>query len=252
MSFDESRASRSSVNLKEEACFEQLADKPHSPVDVSGGATSPDNDLKDGKILLAHTFNLCQPCGSEGAPRRSTEVSPSPRATRKRAKTRQGVAGESGARTLKAERTNSSPSDSRPIKSLHSSQRHGADDWHAGQEVKVPAMQPQPLAAKEEAQQGGTCAERNCMKVLVRLQEEKDVHKDRCKRLAQRITMEETELGRLLVEAERYKMAAEQRAATIREDRLAARQEQRLLEEKSTELVALHRSLRDRDGGQRS
>lgn len=74
---------------------------------------------------------------------------------------------------------------------------------------------------------------------LVKLQQELDTHQHNCERLAQRITLDETDHGMLLVEAERYQNAAKERARRIKDDKLAETRERKLLEEKQEELAKL-------------
>ena len=69
------------------------------------------------------------------------------------------------------------------------------------------------------------------------LQEEEKIYKERCERLAQRIASYEREHGKLLIEAERYRMAAERSATAIQNDRSAEEQERKLLKQTTAELA---------------
>ena len=94
-------------------------------------------------------------------------------------------------------------------------------------------------AAHTKPSQDGSPTEMDRLRRLVALQQDTNAHQERCKRLEERIAMDERQHGMLLMELDRLRQAAEARAAMIKSDKLAYQRERELLVQKKKELTKL-------------
>jgi hypothetical protein len=85
----------------------------------------------------------------------------------------------------------------------------------------------------------GPLAELTLLRQLVQLHQQKDAHFTRCAEIQRRIAQDEKDIGILLLEANKYKEAARQRAEIMQQDRLREKNEQQSYEQKQNMIADL-------------
>lgn len=84
-------------------------------------------------------------------------------------------------------------------------------------------------------------AENKTLRRLVGLHREREAHRERCQDLQRRIARDEEDISRLVMLANQYKKAAEERAGMATANRVLRVKEQRLCEEKTKLIQDLQR-----------